>query len=374
MATRGIGNLLKRWAAAIDRVTLFAVLSVVAIGAWVSMASTPAVAMKLSLSPFHFVMNHMIITPIACLLMILISFLQARHIRRLAAFGYVVCLCLIVCTIFFGPEIKGARRWLSVFGFSIQSSEFMKPIFVVMTAWFLAEQYRDRKFPGILLSVISIGIVIPLILLQPDVGMAVVMISTWMSQIFVSGVSIMMMVVFIVSAVGALVGMYFTFPHCADRINRFMVGDDSGADLYQIQKSLAAFKSGGFFGKGPGEGEIKTFVPDAHSDFVFAVIGEEFGFLLCFAIIVLFVTIFVRSIIRVTQSSSMFSFSAVFGIVFQICIQSIINICTALNVIPTKGMTLPFISYGGSSILASAIGIGIVLSLTKRNSLMHEIL
>ncbi|MDR1609537.1 MAG: putative lipid II flippase FtsW [Holosporales bacterium] len=374
MATRTLSSLLRRWITSIDRVILFSVLAIVAIGIWVSMSSTPAIAMKLSLSPFHFVIHHIIITPVACLLMVFISFLQARHVRKLAAIGYVVCLVVIACTLLIGSEIKGARRWVSILGFSIQPSEFMKPILVVMTAWFIAEQYRDRRFPGILMSIVSLAIVIPLILIQPDIGMIIVMVATWIAQIFVSGVSITMMATFISSVICALVGIYFTFPHCADRVNRFLMGDSSDADSYQIRKSLDAFRSGGFFGKGPGEGEIKTLVPDAHSDFVFSVIGEEFGFLLCFAIIVLFVTIFARSIIRVIHSSSMFSFSAVFGIVFQICIQAVINICTALDVIPTKGMTLPFISYGGSSLLASAIGIGIVLSLTKRNSLMHEIL
>jgi cell division protein FtsW len=316
----------------------------------------------------------MIIAPVACFLMIFTSFLQARHVRRLAALGYVACLITIACALLIGTEIKGARRWIGIFGFSTQPSEFMKPILVVMTAWFIAEQYRDRKFPGILMSIVALSLVVPLVLAQPDVGMVVVMVSTWMAQIFISGASIAMMIVFIASVICALVGVYFAFPHCADRVNRFLMNDGGDADLYQIQKSLDAFKSGGFFGKGPGEGEIKTLVPDAHSDFVFSVIGEEFGFLLCFAIIALFVTIFARSILRVAQSSSMFSFSTVFGIVFQLCLQAIINVCTALDVIPTKGMTLPFISYGGSSLLASAIGIGIVLALTKRNSLMHEML
>ena len=369
----GLSKILRKWILSIDQVLLFSVLSLMAIGTWVSVASTPALAMKLGFSPFHFVKLHLMVVPIALFIMLFTSFLQARHIRKLSAIGYFICIILVVSTLFFGTEIKGARRWLSVLGFSLQPSEFLKPILAVIMAWLIAEQYRDRRFPGILLAVASVAIVVPLLLLQPDIGMTVIITGTLFAQLFISGLSISMIIAFVTTAASAMFGLYLIFPHFADRIDKFLMKSDD-ADVYQIQKSIEAFKNGGFFGKGPGEGVVKTLVPDSHSDFVFSVIGEEYGFMLCIIIIFLFAMFITRAITRIMKSSSMFSFSTVFGILFQITAQVLINICTSLNLIPTKGMTLPFISYGGSSMLATAISFGIILSLTKKNNLNREIL
>ena len=374
MANSGFKNLFRRWFLSIDRISLIIILSIISIGVWVSIASTPAVALKLGLPPFHFVKQHMIIVPIAIFIMVLTSFLQTKHIRKLALAGFFICLALIIVTLIFGTEIKGARRWLNVFGFSLQPSEFLKPTLTIITAWLIAEQYRDRKFPGIMLSVGSIALAVLPLLAQPDVGMTVVILTTWIGQLFISGVSLFVIGMFAVSAVGALVGLYSILPHFADRIDKFLTKGGDDTDLYQVQKSIEAFKSGGFFGKGPGEGVIKTLVPDSHSDFVFSVIGEEFGFMLCIIIIALFIIFIIRSLTKVMESSSIFNFSAVFGITFQLTVQILINIATSLNLIPTKGMTLPFISYGGSSFLASAISVGILLAITKRTSSAKEVL
>ena len=371
---KSFGSIFRKWLMSVDRVILATILAIISIGIWVSIASTPAVAMKLGLPPFNFVKQHLLIVPVAVFLMVSVSFLQTRHLRRLAILGFVLCIFLVIATILFGTEIKGARRWINILGFSLQPSEFFKPIVTIITAWLIAEQYRDRKFPGIALSLVSISIVIPLLLLEPDVGMTVIILGTWMGQLFISGLSIFMIGTFIISAMGSLVGLYFILPHFADRIDKFLMKGGEETDLYQVQKSLEAFKSGGFFGKGPGEGVIKTMVPDSHSDFVFSVIGEEFGLIMCLIIIALFLVLIIRSMMRILNSSSMFCFSAVFGIIFQMTLQILINIGTSLNLIPTKGMTLPFISYGGSSLLASAISIGILLALTKRNALMNEVL
>jgi cell division protein FtsW len=373
MATNsGFSSLLRKWGTSIDNVILISVLIIIAIGVWISIASTPAVALKLGLAPFHFVERHVLIVPISILTIILVSFLQARYIRRLSVLGYIACLFLVVGTLIFGQEAKGASRWLNFFGFSLQPSEFLKPVLVVITAWLIAEQYRDRKFPGILLSLVCIAVSVSLLLLQPDIGMAVVVLGTWVAQLFISGLSTVMIGTFSVATVGLCAGSYFTFPHVADRLNRFMLRNVDETDLYQIKRSIEAFKSGGLFGKGPGEGIVKTLVPDAHSDFVFSVIGEEFGLIMCLTVVALFVVIMIRTIGKLMRSSSIFSFSAVFGILFQINFQVLINICTSLDLIPTKGMTLPFISYGGSSMLASSISIGILLALTKRNAIIKE--
>ncbi len=366
-------KVLKKWLFSIDRVLLFSAFSLIAIGTWVSVASTPALAMKLGLPPFHFVKLHLMVVPVSIFVMLFISFLQPKYIRRLAIIGYFVCFGLVLCTLIFGAEIKGARRWLNIFGFSLQPSEFLKPVMAVITAWLVSEQYRDRGFPGIIFSIISIILVTPLLLSQPDIGMSVIITGTFFAQLFISGLSIFMIGAFVATALSAMFGLYLVYPHFSDRIDRFFMKTED-TDIYQIQKSIEAFRSGGFFGKGPGEGVVKTFVPDSHSDFVFSVIGEEYGFIICILIIFLFALFITRAISKIMRSSNMFSFTTVFGILFQITLQVLINICTSLNLIPTKGMTLPFISYGGSSMLATAISFGIVMSLTKKNLLSREIL
>ncbi|MDR0744817.1 MAG: FtsW/RodA/SpoVE family cell cycle protein [Holosporales bacterium] len=367
-----IKNIAKKWLLSIDRVTLFTVIGIISIGVWVNIASTPGVALKLGLPPFYFVKQHMLILPICFSSIIFISFIQLKYIRKFAIIGYWMCIILVILTILFGPDIKGAKRWLIIYGISLQPSEFFKPLLAVITAWLISEQYQDRKFPGIIISFVSIALIIPLLLLQPDVGMTIVILLTWISQLFVSGLSVLMIGIFIITALSSLVGLYYTLPHFADRIDRFLMKSSEDVDLYQVQKSLEAFKSGGLFGKGPGEGVIKTSVPDSHSDFVFSVIGEEFGFIVCAIIIGLFIILVIRPLLRIMKSSSIFIFSAVFGIVFQITLQVLINIATSLDLTPTKGMTLPFISYGGSSLLASSISIGIVLALTKKNIILSE--
>ncbi|MDR1034533.1 MAG: FtsW/RodA/SpoVE family cell cycle protein [Holosporales bacterium] len=371
MPRNSLADLVKRWFMSIDNISLFIITGLISIGIWVSIASTPSVAMKLDLPPFHFVKQHMIILLVSIIIMVFISFLQINYIKRLSVTGYFGCLVLVVLTIIIGSEIKGARRWLSFFGFSMQPSEFFKPILAVTNAWLITEQYRDRKFPGIVLSGASVSVAILFLLLQPDIGMIVVICSSWIGQLFISGMSTIMLGCFLFSAIGALFGLYFTVPHFANRIDRFIMSGGKENDIYQVQKSLEAFKSGGLFGKGPGEGVIKTMVPDSHSDFVFSVIAEEYGFIVCFVIIALFTIFIIRSMMRANKSSSIFSICATFGIVLQIGLQVLINTATSLNLIPTKGMTMPFISYGGSSFLSSSISIGILLAITKRQSIIH---
>ena len=367
-----ISSIFRKWFASIDQVLLFTVITIIAIGIWVSIASTPAVALKLGLSPFHFAKQHVLLVPIVLLLILSISSLQSKHIRLLSLLGYCASIILIICTILFGTEIKGARRWINIFGFSLQPSEFLKPFTAILTAWLISEQYKNRKFQGILISLSSVCLAVPLLLLQPDVGMTLIIISTWMAQLFISGLSITMILTFILSSLGALTGLYFIFPHLQDRVSRFLGSNGEDTDLYQVHKSLEAFTNGGLFGKGPGEGIVKMKVPDSHSDFIFSVIGEEFGLLICILILTLFAILAIRPLTKVMKSNSMFCYSAVFGIVFQIIVQVTINISTALNIIPTKGMTLPFISYGGSSLLSSAVSIGFLLALTKYNALVHD--
>ena len=368
MKNNRIQILFRRWLTSIDKVSLVLIFAIILIGILISIASTPAIALKLGLPPFAFFKQHIAIVIISIVAILVASSLQIKHIKKLFLLGYVVCICLIVLTLFFGADIKGAKRWITIFGFSLQPAEFIKPSITILSAWLISEQYRNKNFPGILLSSLAIFITISLLLAQPDLGMSFLIVSSWIGQLFISGVSLFTLSIFAILCIGALSSLYFIFPHFADRIDKFLTKSGDGNDIYQVTKSLEAFKNGGFFGKGPGEGVIKTLIPDSHSDFVFSVIGEEFGFFSCFVIICLFSAFIIRSLLKVMNSSDLFKFSATFGILFQMLIQILINISTSLNLIPTKGMTLPFISYGGSSFLASSISIGVILAITKKNS------
>ena len=300
--------------------------------------------------------------------MIGVSLLSPIGVRRLSLLIYLIGIILLILTYIFGIEVKGARRWLMILGNSVQASEFVKPALTVITAWLIAEKMHDEKFPGIILSMISVGIIVCLLLLQPDLGMTVVIVATWVGQLFIAGMPILWMAVLAGLAVTGLLGAYWILPHVTKRIDQFL--DPSAGnpvhDLYQITKSLAAFANGGFFGKGPGEGIVKKNVPDAHADFVFAVAGEEFGLWMCIVIVALFMAIIIRFMMKATQSSSLFIMLGATGLAVQFSLQAFINMASALHLIPTKGMTMPFISYGGSSMVALAICAGMLLAFTRK--------
>jgi cell division protein FtsW len=240
----------------------------------------------------------------------------------------------------------------------------------------LAEKYRDFHFPGVIISMIFLSILVLLLLLQPDLGMTVVVVFTWVSQLFIAGMPILWMIIVAVTGVTSLFGAYFLFPHVARRIDQFLnpQSGDPRHDLYQVNQSLEAFINGGLFGKGPGEGVVKRNVPDAHADFVFAVAGEEFGLILCLVLVGLFAFVVIRSLLRVMNDSSLFVIMGTAGIALQFALQAFINMASALHLIPTKGMTMPFVSYGGSSLIALGIAMGMLLGLTRKRHGVTEVL
>ena len=369
-------SVLGRWWWTVDRWSLGAILIIVALGVLLSFAASPPVADRLNLGTFFFVKRHMIMVPPALVLMISVSLLSPQQVRRFASLIYLVGVILLVITLFNGAEIKGARRWVMIAGTSIQASEFIKPAFAIMVAWMLAEKYRDFQFPGLLISFILLSILVLLLLLQPDLGMTLVVVSTWIGQLFIAGMPIIWMVILGGLGVSGFCGAYFLFPHVARRIDQFFdpTSGDPKHDLYQVNQSLEAFMNGGLFGRGPGEGIIKKNVPDAHADFVFAVAGEEFGLVLCLAMVGLFAFIVIRSLLRAMQDSSLFVIMGTSGIAMQFGLQAFINMASALHLIPTKGMTMPFVSYGGSSLVALGIAMGMLLSLTRRRHGVTEVL
>jgi cell division protein FtsW len=275
-----------------------------------------------------------------------------------------VSLLMMIATLFVGGEVKGAQRWLYVGGLSIQPSEFAKPLFAVVVAWMLAERAKGEGFPGGWISLGLLVVMLGLLALQPDVGMAVVVAAVWAGQLFVAGMSMAWIGVFAVLTVVGSIVAYVLFPHVASRIDRFV--DPSSGDSYQINTALEAFRVGGLAGRGPGEGSVKSVLPDAHTDFIFAVAGEEFGLFLCLLIVGLFAFIVLRGLGRMVQETNLFVMLAAGGLLVQFGLQAVINMGVNLRLMPTKGMTLPFVSYGGSSLLAVALGMGMILALTRR--------
>jgi len=278
---------------------------------------------------------------------------------------------LLAATFVIGVEIKGARRWISVPGLSsVQPSEFVKPSLAVISAWLLAQSRVERRMPGYFLCTLLVGGVLSLLIMQPDLGMSIVVAVVWAAQLFVVGLPMWVAGFGVVGGAGAMVGAYFAFNHVRSRFDRFL--DPSSGDNYQVNTALEAFQNGALFGRGPGEGTVKAQLPDAHTDFVMAVCGEEFGLIVCVLILALFAFVTLRALSRASKETSLFITLAATGLGVQFGLQAAINMASTIQLIPAKGMTLPFISYGGSSALAMAICVGMMLSLTREHAGLRE--
>ena len=354
-----------RWWWTVDKWMLAAVGLLLAIGILLNLAAGPPAAERIDANTFHFVRKQALFLPLVILVMFIVSLLSAVSVRRLAALGFVIMLLLMIATALLGDSINGARRWIDIGPLpALQPSEFMKPCFAVVTAWMFAEHRMRDDFPGNLIAMILLLCTATLLLRQPDVGMTLVITAVWCAQFFVAGLPIIWVILFVVTGLGAVVGSYFLFPHVASRVDRFL--DPSSGDTYQVTQAMRAFQQGGLFGRGPGEGRVKEALPDAHTDFIFAVAGEEFGVFLCLLVVALFACMVVRALLKVTREENLFVLLAVGGLAVQFGLQAMINMASSLHMVPTKGMTLPFISYGGSSLLALGIGMGMLLALTRR--------
>ncbi|MDX1423162.1 MAG: putative lipid II flippase FtsW [Kiloniellales bacterium] len=364
----GIGrndtSLLGLWWWTVDRWTLAAVATLIGFGVILILAASPAAGHRIGLDSFYLAQRHLALLPLALALMFAVSLLTPRWVKRIAVIGYLGAVLLCALTLLVGPEIKGATRWISIAGFSLQPSEFLKPTFAVVCAWMFAHSAKDPQFPGTWIT-IGLGLLsVSLLMLQPDVGQAFVLTAVWSVQLFLAGLPMLWVGLIAVTAATALIGAYFVLPHVAQRIDSFL--DPSAGDRYQIQRSMEAFTNGGLFGRGPGEGTVKALLPDAHSDFIFAVAGEELGLFACLFIVLLFAVVVLRGFSRAFHDNSLFVLLATAGLLTQFGLQALINMASSLHLMPTKGMTLPFISYGGSSLLALALALGMVLALTRR--------
>ncbi|MBB5073159.1 cell division protein FtsW [Bartonella callosciuri] len=364
MVTRADRDPVANWWWTIDRSIFAACLILMGIGIMLSFAASPTIAKKIGISDsFYFVRWHIIFSIPAFFTMVTISFFSLRNIRRLCALLLLVTLVLMVATLFFGLELKGARRWIPLFGLSVQASEFMKPAFVVMSAWLFSEQIQRRGIPGYILATVLYAFCCVLLVLQPDIGQTLLISATWGGLFFIAGVPLTVIFLFIILGVVGIVFAYFFLHHVRERINGFLTGE---GDTFQVDVGREAILNGGWFGKGPGEGTVKRIIPDSHTDFVFSVAAEEYGITLCLLIMMLFGFIVMRSLSIALNTRDSFIRLGISGIAMMIGFQSAINMAVNLHLIPPKGMTLPFISYGGSSMMAIALSMGILLSLTRR--------
>lgn len=357
-------SVIGRWWWTVDRWALSALVILMLVGAWLVVTASPPVAERLGYGSFHFAKRHLIMLPVAAAILIGASLLSPRGVLRVGAVVFAVSLLLLAATLVVGVETKGARRWINIAGFSMQPSEFVKPAFAIVAAWLFAEGKRDKAIPGHWIAFALYFLVVTLIIAQPDLGMTMVVTSVWLAQFFLAGLSMWLVIGLGLAGIAGLFGAYFMFPHVTSRIDRFL--DPASGDSYQIDKSLSAFVNGGFLGRGPGVGRVKETIPDAHADFIFAVAGEEMGAIVCLIIVGLFAFLVIRCFARLLAEQNLFVFLAVAGLVTNFGLQAVINIGSSLHLLPTKGMTLPFISYGGSSLLALALTMGMALALTRR--------
>ncbi|TIQ48663.1 MAG: putative lipid II flippase FtsW [Mesorhizobium sp.] len=351
------------WWWTVDRWFLAAFLSLMGLGIVLSFAASPAVAQRIGLDSFHFATRQIIFTIPALGVMLAVSFLESRQIRRMALAMLCVMLVLMVAVLYIGVEVKGARRWVSLAGVSIQPSEFLKPAFVVICAWLFAEHKRQPDIPGNLFAMLLLALVISLLVAQPDFGQTMLVLGTWGVMFFMAGLPWLWIIALGAAGIGGVFAAYTVFPHVAGRIDRFMTGE---GDTFQVDMGRDALINGGWFGVGPGEGTVKRVIPDSHADFVYSVAGEEFGLIMCFFIMTIFAFIVLRGLSTALKEQDDFTRYAVGGLVTVFGLQSVINMAVNLQLMPAKGMTLPFISYGGSSQIAIAISMGMVLALTRK--------
>ena len=349
---------IRRWWIEIDKINFYLLSTLLVIGLILSYSLSD------SLDIFN---KHLLFSLLAFILMIFFSFLEIKTLRRLSLFFLLVSVVILFIILFTDYEINGSKRWLIIYGFSLQPSEFIKPFYFILSAWLIIQGINGRT-SYLFILVISFIIINGLIIMQPDFGMTFLISITFFCQLFIAGLSMFLVILALISLIILGLTSYYFFDHVKRRIDIFF---DPLADTYQIDLSINAFKSGGLFGKGPGQGILKEKIPDANTDFIFAVAGEELGFIICSIIILLILVIIIRILLKLLKMNNPFLIISIMGLTCCFGLQSLINIFSSLSLIPTKGMTLPYISYGGSSMISSSILFGFLLSLTT-NKLIYE--
>jgi cell division protein FtsW len=357
-------SLLGSWWWTVDRVTLALLLTLCIFGVMLVAAASPPVAERNGDPANHFIIRHIIFLAPSMLFMIGLSMANLQQVWRAALMLTGIALFCMLLVPLMGIEVKGAQRWLQIGPLSLQPSELIKPAFVVVAAGLIARQKEKPQFKGLYFAAGLYFFVIGLLLLQPDMGMTFIVTASFFTVIFLAGLPFRWIVLLVVLAMGAAYGAYSTFDHVQSRVDRF-INPESG-DTYQIDKSLQAFQHGGLFGTGAGQGTVKMTIPDAHADFIFSVAGEELGMIVTVLLVGLYGYIIIRGYNRIMDTDNIFIILSSGGLLTMFGLQALVNMGSAVHLLPTKGMTLPFISYGGSSLLSCGIAMGMLLALTRR--------
>jgi cell division protein FtsW len=363
-----------RWFWEIDKVLLILVAVLISIGLIAVAAASPAAGQRysgggISFPPLYYFYRQLIWIALAVPVMIAVSMLAKPTARRLSILGAAIFTGMLFLVPIIGSEVNGARRWLDVGITQFQPSEFLKPLFIVTIAWLLAMKEKDRSLPVVPLTAVLTGVVALLLMRQPNFGETIIFVSAWLLLLMLSGAPMRILYMLGAAGVVAVVLAYFLYPVATVRIDGFLFSE---GDTYQVESALRTLTAGGLFGAGPGAGIRKFSLPEPHTDYIFSVIGEEFGIIACLAIAILYMTIVVRVLVRLLHEEDKFLVLATAGLVTQFGLQALINMAVNVHIAPSKGMTLPFISYGGSSMIALALGFGLLLAFSRRNPHLHR--
>ncbi|TVQ29380.1 MAG: cell division protein FtsW [Geminicoccaceae bacterium] len=357
--SRTDNSLVANWWWTVDRPLLAVLGLLAATGLVFVFTASPPVAELKNLNPWHFAVRQSIFLGLAVVVLLTASLLAPLGVRRIGTFLFIVSLGLLALVPLIGVEVNGAVRWLNFGGLSLQPSEFVKPALIIVTAHVLASQEGLRALPQAMLPV---AVVTVLLLMQPDVGTALLVLVVFAAMVFMAGLAWPWVVGMASASVGVLVLAYHSFGHVQSRIDGFLAADSG----FQVERAIQALTAGGWFGQGPGEGVIKNRLPDSHADFIFAAGVEEFGLLIGIVVVLLFASIVLRALILADRQPDRFAQLAAIGLITQFGLQAAINLGVNVAILPAKGMTLPFVSYGGSSLIALALGCGMVLALLRR--------
>jgi len=363
MFNRTDRSMISVWWWTIDRSVLITAMVLSVVGILMVMAASPTVALRIGANEWHFVIRHAVFLVLSLGVMMIAAMFNEGMIRVIGIFGLLAMLLMIVLTLTIGSEVKGATRWISIGSFKIQPSEFAKPCFAITCAWLLSLWREERRFPGWIYSIVLLVMMVFLMVMQPDIGMTILFVMTWALLIFLAGMPI-----------GQVIGLagiapifaymaYVFLPHVTIRVDKFLNGTNDQADI-----AMESFSHGGFFGVGASEGVVKKYLPDAHADFIYAVAAEEYGAVICLILLICYGFVVLRGFSHAQKSESLFRTLAIAGLTLQFGLQAVIHMASSVQLIPTKGMTLPFISYGGSSLITSGLTIGLLIALTRRRN------
>jgi len=358
-----------RWFWEIDKVLLLLIATLIGIGLIAVAAASPAAGERYSggsvrFSELHYFYRQIVWIGVGVPVMIAISMMPRERAKRISLAGAAFFFVMLIFVPVLGPEVNGATRWIDIGIGQLQPSEFLKPFFVVAMAWLLSLREQDKSLPVFALSAVLVALVSALLMKQPDFGSTIIFCSVWIAMLALAGVSLRILGFLALAAVVGVILAYFFYPVATTRIDGFLFGE---GDNFQVENAMRTLTAGGMFGMGPGAGTRKFGLPEPHTDYIFSVIGEEFGLIACLAIAILYLTIVARVLIKLLDEDNSFALLAAAGLVIEFGLQALINMMVNVQLAPSKGMTLPFISYGGSSMLALSIGMGLLLAFTRRN-------